>query len=369
VHGLVLVALVVVAGVSGVATRVPDLSTDDRGGIRGRLDEWRVAARVVVEHPIVGVGPEGYRIAFGGAVDDRYEQRHGRSPLPDRAHSAPVDIAATLGLPGLALVALVLAGVAPHVLAAARGTAADAAVGAAVVGYAVQALFLFPLAELDPTAWLLAGTLVAVRRHRRHRGSWPAAPAVAAAALAGAVGAVGVVSDRAEDPARAAGLRPDVAAYHLEVALEEEAVGSSASLDRAIAAVEEARSWHPRDPVVVAERTRLLVARAQRTQSRRHVDEARVAVEAAVDDDPRNAALLLRLGVVRVLDGDDAGAEDAWIEAERLAPASAAASADLAVLHLRNGRTDEARAAARRALDRDPQNAVAADVLRQVDGT
>jgi Flp pilus assembly protein TadD len=76
--------------------------------------------------------------------------------------------------------------------------------------------------------------------------------------------------------------------------------------------------------------------------------------------------------VARSLAGDDAGAEQAWRSAERLAPRSAAASADLALAYVRQGRFDDATAAARRALDRDPDNDAARQVLESIqdaDGT
>lgn len=39
-----------------------------------RIDEWRIAARVVAAHPITGAGPEGFRVVFPTKVDDEYER-------------------------------------------------------------------------------------------------------------------------------------------------------------------------------------------------------------------------------------------------------------------------------------------------------
>ena len=61
---------------------------------------------------------------------------------------------------------------------------------------------------------------------------------------------------------------------------------------------------------------------------------------------PFNAEAWLRLGVAAALAGDDGDAERAWLTAERLAPRSAAASADLAMAYARGGPLGEARAAA-----------------------
>nr|MBA3655286.1 O-antigen ligase family protein [Actinomycetota bacterium] len=152
--------LVALIFVTGTADRVAKVFTDEDGGGRGRLDEWRVAARVVAAHPLLGVGPEGYRIVFHERVDAAYDKAHGRDPLPDRAHNAILDVATTTGVLGaLAYVALLFAAGAIVVAALRRGDATDAAIAVGLLAYGAQLLFLFPLAELDPLAWLLLGVL------------------------------------------------------------------------------------------------------------------------------------------------------------------------------------------------------------------
>ena len=106
--GLASVAVVVLVA-TPVGSRLGDATDPDRAGGRGRIDEWRVAANVVADHPVVGVGPEGYRTAFHEGVDERYERAHGRRQQPDRAHSAPLDLALIGGLPLLAVWVAVLA--------------------------------------------------------------------------------------------------------------------------------------------------------------------------------------------------------------------------------------------------------------------
>jgi O-antigen ligase len=149
------VAAVGMAVAFGVGGRVGALASQRDGGMRGRLDEWRVAARVVRAHPVLGVGPEGYRIAFAKAVDTRYERAHGRDPLPDRAHSAVLDIAATTGLLGLAAYVAILVTIGRRV-----ARAGNIGIALGLLAYLVQSLFLFPLSELDPIAWLLAGLVI-----------------------------------------------------------------------------------------------------------------------------------------------------------------------------------------------------------------
>ncbi|MDQ1519705.1 MAG: hypothetical protein QOI55_778 [Actinomycetota bacterium] len=233
---------------------------------------------------------------------------------------------------------------------------------------------------------MLAGIVVA-RATRDHEGVhlWlPRALQVALiplAAVALVAGAFDVVADReakrvltrvhaariVNDPARGARLRPDALRYRLVAATAFEARGSISALDAALDQLDRARRVSPKDPIVRSEQARLLLERARRTGNQRDRTAARAALETLRHDDPRNAQVLLRLGVARALDGDDAGAERAWRTAEDLAPRSAAAPTDLAVLYARLGRWHDARAAARRALQRDPGSEIARAVLHQAD--
>jgi O-antigen ligase len=358
---------VAVALASGATARLGDTLSEGDGGARGRLDEWRVAARVVAHHPVLGLGPEGYRIDFGRHVDDGYEQAHGRQVLPDRAHSAVLDVAATTGLVGLAAYLGLLAVVGRALLRALRrADGISAAVAAGVLAYWVQSLFLFPVAELEPVAWLLAGTVVAIAPTRKRLPAGMAMAAAALALVALAAGVLDVAADqatrRALDTAdasqaqRARRLRPDQLRYRLAAARTYEDGGD---LRLAVVALDRRSP----DPKSASERSRLLLELARQTLDGHDLRAARAALEANARGDSRNAEVLLRLGVVRALDGDQRGAEQAWLRAEQLAPRSAAAATDLALAYAQAGRWDEAKAAARRALAVDPGSQRARDVL------
>jgi Flp pilus assembly protein TadD len=365
-----------------VAGRIPDAFEGDVGGIGGRLDEWRVAATVVAANPLTGVGPEGYRIAFGTHVDDAYEMAHGRQPLPDRAHSALLDVASTLGLPGLAAYLALLAVVGRHVLRALwRGPPPLVGMAVGLLGYVVQSAFLFPLAELDPLAWMLAGLVVAATMTSAEQVTlrparlMPGLVALAAlvALVAGGLDVaadrrakqslLAVAGDRPAVTAPASELRPDAVRYHLVDARVHESLGTSSGLDAALEDLDQALHLSPLDPLVRSQRTRLLLERARRHDDPAGIGVARQALEDLAVDDPRNAEVLLRLGLIRSLAGDGPGAEAAWLEAERLAPDSAAASTNLAVAYARMGRAADAVAAAERALARDPTSRLARQVV------
>jgi len=244
------------------------------------------------------------------------------------------------------------------------------------------------VAELEPVAWLLAGIVVSrcVRPVERRALARPRlVPAVAGVAAGAALvaGVLDVAADRraratlaavsrdeaVDEPAASARLRPDAVRYRLVAARAEASGTAPGGWGRALAQVDRALDVSPRDPVAGAERGRLLLDRARLSGDPDHVRAARTALERLASRDPRNAETLLRLGLARDLDGDLPAAEEAWLEAERLAPRSAAGPANLALAYARAGRWDDARAAARRALAREPADSRARQVLRSADGT
>ncbi|HEX7131134.1 MAG TPA: O-antigen ligase family protein [Iamia sp.] len=394
---LVVVAAAVLA-LSPAGARLVALGDADAPGGRGRLDEWRVATRVLADHPVLGVGPEGYRIAFAEGVDDRYEIAHGRDPQPDRAHSGPLDVALASGLPALVAWgawALLVGRACWRALR--RGPPLAAGLAAALVAHLVGQLTLFPLAEIEPVAWLLAGVLlafplprtgdqierVAVRSDHRFGVVGVRVALAGLAVVALIAGIRDVAADhRADVAARAlaAGdgptaaaaatdavtLRPDVVRLRLLAGRAEVAAGEGllAALDQVAAALRTS----PGDPIVRRERIRLLVARAAATEVPEHARRARAEADAEVADDPANGALWLLAGEAARLDGDPERAREAWERAEHLDPRSPAAAVDLALLHLAAGRDDEARAALDRARAVDPDDPRVRDAARLVEG-
>ena len=310
---------------SGAPARVREAFTTERGGVQGRLDEWRVAGRVVVDRPLLGAGPEGYRIAFASAVDASYERAHGRDPLPDRAHSSLLDIAATTGLPGLLAYAALLILVGVRIARAVtdpRQQATVVAFAVGVAGYLAQSLFLFPLAEVDPLAWLLTGVVVAATQRPLEgvigirRTGRIARPAFAlAAAFAAVVGVLDIAADRSaratldavteglapDAPDRAARLRPDAVRYRLVAARGHEHSVEPGSYAATLDQLDAARRLSPRDPVVRGERARVLLARAAATESPDDIALALTALRELAHDDPTNQRVRAQLSLANAL--------------------------------------------------------------------
>ena len=122
----------------------------------------------------------------------------------------------------------------------------------------------------------------------------------------------------------------------------------------------------PDDPIVARTQAELALEVAVAQGNAARLDAARAEIDALVTNDPLNAELLLLAGLAAVQAGDRATAERAWLAAETLAPESAAPSVNLAVLYIGDGRRDAARAAAERAVARDPDDPRAQAVMAQV---
>ena len=346
------VAAAVVVGVlvvvlSPVGSRVAEATDPDSAGGRGRFDEWRIAARVVADHPIVGLGPEAYRTAFASEVDARYERAHGRRQQPDRAHSGPLDLALAGGLPLVAGWLAVVAIVGRRAWWALRsGAAWQRGVAAALVAHVTGQLLLFPVVELEPVAWLLAGVLVgtttatsgiSVRRRLRVGPVRDVVPTVLAVlAVAGLLaGVTDVVADHRAERAvdalargdsraaaaaadSAAGLRPDIVRLHLLAART--AVADEQGTLEGLRRVDDALAVSPRDPIARLQRVTLLVQRAEATQTAAHLAAARAAVAAGLREDPFAAALWRLRARLALVEGDAELAREAGAHADDLTP-------------------------------------------------
>lgn len=332
--------------------------TERSAGATSRLDEWAVAGRVIADHPVVGVGPEGYRIAVPDGIDRHYERTYGRDVvLPDRAHSGPLDVALAGGVPA-AIVYLGLVGFvcwrALGLIRRASPLLAGAAVG--LVAYSVQQLLLFPLAEIDPVWWLFAGVVVtaSTKRPPAHYGEprWhrvPAAFALVLAVVALIAGTLDVAADRlakqaldasaaggvdlaVERAERAVALRPDNARYRMVVAEVLARRGTLADIDAALAQTRRALDWSAHDPLAVDREASLLLDRAAITGADSDVEAALAAWGRLVGRDPMRARWQLQYGRAAALAGDLDLARRAWATAADLSPRDDTASSLLAQL-------------------------------------
>lgn len=329
-----------VVAIAVVAPRLADV-TERTVGAASRLEEWQVALRVLADHPLTGVGPEGYRIAVAEGIDRDYERTYGRTRvLPDRAHSGPLDVALTGGAPAAIAHVALLAFLARRAWRALLAAPAVAALAASVMAYGLQQLLLFPLAELDPTWWALAGALVAVpvattsavSRHVARTAV--AATALAVSTIAGVAGVLDVAADRlaglalrSDDPAtaideaeRAVRLRPDDVNRRMLAAVIHRQRGTLDDLDAAATHADAALRWSADDPVAGDQRASIALERAVATGRADDVAAAVALWAGLVARDPLRARWQLQYGRAAALAGDADTARRVWAIAADLDP-------------------------------------------------
>jgi tetratricopeptide (TPR) repeat protein len=339
-------AAVLVIAAACLAPRLGDVLERSEGS-GSRFDEWAVAARVIAEHPAIGVGPEGYRIAVSEGIDRHYERTYGRDRvLPDRAHSGPLDVAVAGGVPAALAFCALIGFVGRRALGLLRAAGPTAGIAAGTIAYSLQQLLLFPVAEVDPIWWLLAGIVVAAHSTtapslapaNRHR---PVAlGAVLLAPIALVAGVLDVAADRlahravtdadttsAIDSAeRAVDLRPDDLRYRMVLAEILGRRSTLADIDAAIRQADLALDWSPHDPIAADVHASFLLDRANVTGDLADVRAALNAWQHLVHRDPLRARWQLQLGRAAALAGDVRSARDAWTIATDLSPDDSTAS-------------------------------------------
>ena len=168
-----LIGAAVAVAVVGVGLAVIALSplrflNDDPGPTRLHL--WPDAIRMIAARPLTGWGEDATGLVYGRFLSGDW------APEVDRAHSGPLDIAATQGILGLGALAWIL-------FTLFRGgwrwrfTESIGALTAACIGYSVWVLFNFDWVPATAAFWVLAGTAWAsVRAAETESGSLDTVP-------------------------------------------------------------------------------------------------------------------------------------------------------------------------------------------------
>jgi O-antigen ligase len=125
----------------------------NRTGETGRLQIWSRGLTYMLDHPILGVGPDNFPVAEGTLSPHAQRQQYGIGVRWSAAHNSFIQVGAELGIPGL----MIFVGILASAFAALRSTrriarraggpfAAGAelaqALTAALIGFVVGAFFL-----------------------------------------------------------------------------------------------------------------------------------------------------------------------------------------------------------------------------------
>ena len=369
--------------------------------LQGRVDTWRTALAVVGERPLFGWGPEGFRHGFASQVPETFVAEWGDLRIQDRAHSLPLDHAASAGLVGVAALLALVVLIAVRIVA--QGDQWDRAIGVVLVAYAGFLLGWFLEFDLAAVVAFLAGAATSPDP--------PGGPSLPARALAVttllAAGIVGVggsyaavedhrfqrALDRAvaevrtdvhgdgggpdeeaaaatADPIRplSRATAPSAGYTELLVALELAPAATTEQLARASERLGTMELWHDpsRDAEVALLHAEILLERARRAGDASLVHAARAQFEQVLDLAPNHSVAWRGLATSRLLAGDPAAREALAVLAS-LRPDDPGPLHDLAAFELQQGEVGaaaEALADACRLAPRDQQLRRLADALR-----
>lgn len=152
----------------GTITRPSEATAIEDASFRGRLSENLVAVRMLLDHPVAGIGLDNYPIRYQDYSQELLLDPRGEDRAP---HNLYLEVAAETGIVGLLAFGTVLWGIFRGILSARRSLRDPElarirgmvdAVAVAFTGWLVSSLFLH--ASHTRYFWLLAGIALALPR-------------------------------------------------------------------------------------------------------------------------------------------------------------------------------------------------------------
>lgn len=138
-----------------------EIAKDDGGNAgSGRIYIWEKTIPLIIDNPILGTGPDTLAKALKEKykTDDKFIKKNNKS-LIDKAHNEYLQIAATTGIPSLAVYLIFLAAILSRTLKAIylNNDMILKAVFCSILGYLIQAFFNISVVGVAPIFWALLG--------------------------------------------------------------------------------------------------------------------------------------------------------------------------------------------------------------------
>lgn len=89
--------------VTNFGSRLSSIAETNTGSAKTRFEIWDAALAAIRERPVFGYGPDTFRLIFPRFKPVEYVRDAGYLSVIDNAHNYPLQLAAGIGLPGLAL--------------------------------------------------------------------------------------------------------------------------------------------------------------------------------------------------------------------------------------------------------------------------
>lgn len=371
-----------------LGSRLASIFDPSSGSSLSRLQIWDAAARATLERPVLGSGPDTFGLIFPAYKSAEFVRTHGYRVVADRAHDYPLQLTATVGIPGALLFFGLCTMVALHSGRHALGVRPDdadsrnplvfSALWAALAGYLLHLTFGISTPGVSFLLWLVLGALSSpcARSMQPRAGVWrvvalgtiglAAAALVIASTLAAAADAhfmraqaAGLYTERAAHADRAVVLNPLAEQYRLRrAALHVDAfimlTGSAAEAERAggdpsgslaeayaVFGRAQAATYHAIDSCPAQVENRLLLIRLYNTAGRhigaQYYSKAVAAAEDAISLSPNSPEIRVQYAIALKNTGDEAETERQLLTAVGLDPAYADPLVLLGELYRLNG--------------------------------
>ena len=371
-----------------LSARLASILDPSSGSSLSRLQIWDAAARATFDRPLLGSGPDTFGLVFPAYKSAEFVRTHGYRVVADRAHDYPLQLTATVGIPGallfFGLCTVVALRSRRHALGARPGHADSrsslvfSALWAALAGYLLHLTFGISTPGVSFLLWLVLGALASpnARSVRPRAGAWRVVVlgmiglATTALLIAGTLGAIadthfmraeaaGLYTERAAHADRAVALNPLAEQYRLRrAALHVDAfvmlAGSAAEAERAggdpsglLAEADaafgraQAATYDAVDSCPAQVENRLLLIRLYNTAGRhigaQYYSKAVAAAEDAISLSPNSPEIRVQYAIALKNTGDEAETERQLLTAVELDPAYADPLVLLGELYRLNG--------------------------------
>ena len=164
--GFVLVGVILVTSkhdnsvVQKSKTISKELNLSNEYGGSGRLKIWSITAKVISANPWTGVGPENLKVAIKKEQPKLYNEYYKRTKTTiDKAHNEYLHMAATCGIPTLAVYLIVLGTILVSFVRSGGKSFIRLAFFLTVIAYLIQAFFNISVVAVAPVFWILLGGL------------------------------------------------------------------------------------------------------------------------------------------------------------------------------------------------------------------
>ncbi|MBM3161332.1 MAG: O-antigen ligase family protein [Bacteroidetes bacterium] len=139
-----------------------DLSNEYGGS--GRLKIWSITNEVLLQNPLLGVGPENLKLAIETEQPQLHNEYYRRTKTTiDRAHNEYLHMAVTCGIPTLCTYLLVIFMSFKSSMRSILTSTWSMAVSLAVTAYLIQAFFNISVIAVAPIFWIFLGGLAGNR--------------------------------------------------------------------------------------------------------------------------------------------------------------------------------------------------------------